>query len=51
MAGRTPTSVLSVVRNPGWLTPYVGCAMVGAGLLIQFLYHLSGFVSKAKKKT
>jgi cytochrome c biogenesis protein ResB len=50
MAGRAPTSVLSVVRNPGWLTPYVGCAMVGAGLLIQFLYHLAGFVSKRKGK-
>jgi hypothetical protein len=49
-AGRTPTSVLSVVRNPSWLTPYVGCAMVGAGLLIQFLHHLAGFVSKQKKK-
>ena len=50
MAGRTPTSVLQVVRNPSWLTPYVGCAMVGAGLLIQFLYHLAGFVSKRKGK-
>jgi len=50
MAGRTPTSVLQVVRNPSWLTPYVGCAMVGAGLLIQFLYHLVGFVSKRKPK-
>jgi hypothetical protein len=50
MAGRVPTSVLSVVRNPSWLTPYVGCAMVGTGLLIQFLYHLAGFVSKRKPK-
>jgi cytochrome c biogenesis protein ResB len=50
MAGRTPTSVLSVVRNPSWLTPYIGCAMVGAGLLIQFLKHLVGFVSKRKTK-
>jgi hypothetical protein len=49
-AGRTPTSVLSVVRNPSWLTPYIGCAMVGAGLLIQFMYHLVGFVSKRKTK-
>ena len=47
-AGRKPSSVLSVVRNPGWLTPYVGCAMVGVGLLMQFLYHLAGFVSKRK---
>jgi ResB-like family len=49
-AGRTPSSVLSVVRNPGWLTPYIGCAMVGAGLVIQFMFHLVGFVSKQKKK-
>jgi cytochrome c biogenesis protein ResB len=49
-AGRVPSSVLSVVRNPGWLTPYIGCAMVGAGLLIQFLSHLVGFVSKRKTK-
>ena len=48
--GETPNSVLSVVRNPGWLTPYIGCAMVGVGLLIQFLQHLTGFVSQPRKK-
>ena len=48
--GQTPSSVLSVVHNPSWLTPYIGCAMVGAGLLTQFLTHLVGFVSKRKKK-
>ena len=48
-SGRTPSSVLTVVRNPGWLTPYVGCAMVGLGLVIQFMFHLVGFVSKQKK--
>ncbi len=50
MAGRTPTSVLQVVRNPSWLTPYLGCTMVGAGLVIQFLYHLVGFLTKRKKQ-
>ncbi len=49
-AGRKPSSVLSVVRNPGWLTPYIGCAMVGMGLVIQFMFHLVGFVSKQKKR-
>lgn len=49
-AGRKPTSVLSVVRNPSWLTPYIGCTMVAIGLVIQFMYHLVGFVSKRKKK-
>jgi hypothetical protein len=47
-AGRTPSSVLQVVRNPSWLTPYIGCAMVGMGLVIQFMFHLVGFVSKKK---
>ncbi len=49
-AGRVPTSVLQIVHNPGWLTPYVGCAMVGAGLLIQFLMHLVGFIGKRRTK-
>lgn len=47
-AGRAPTSVLQVVHNPSWLTPYIGCAMVAVGLVIQFLYHLIGFVSKRR---
>lgn len=50
MAGRTPTSVLQVVRNPSWLTPYIGCALVSVGLTIQFMYHLIGFISKRKTK-
>lgn len=47
-AGRVSSSVLQVVRNPGWLTPYVGCAMVGLGLVIQFGFHLIGFISKRR---
>lgn len=42
------TSVLQVVRNPGWLTPYVGCVLVGVGLTIQFLFHLIGFIRERK---
>lgn len=49
-AGRTPSSVLQVVRNPSWLTPYIGCTMVAIGLVVQFMYHLTGFVSKRKAK-
>jgi hypothetical protein len=41
-------TVLQVVRNPSWLTPYVACVMVGVGLIVQFLSHLIGF---AKKRT
>ncbi|HEY4416419.1 MAG TPA: cytochrome c biogenesis protein ResB [Verrucomicrobiae bacterium] len=49
-AGATPESVLQVVHNPGWLTPYLGCAMVAAGLVWQFLFHLAGFITKRKTK-
>ncbi len=41
-------SILQVVRNPGWLTPYVACSLVSIGLVVQFLYHLIAF---AKKRT
>ena len=48
--GETPSSVLQVVHNPGWLTPYVGCALVAVGLVTQFMFHLIGFISKRKVK-
>lgn len=47
--GETPSSVLQVVHNPSWLTPYFGCGLVALGLVIQFLIHLVGFMSKRKK--
>jgi len=39
-------SILQVVRNPSWITPYVACAMVTIGLLFQFLSHLTAFAKK-----
>ena len=39
-------SILQVVRNPSWLTPYVACSLVSIGLLGQFLYHLIVFARK-----
>jgi hypothetical protein len=41
-------SVLQVVRNPGWTLPYVSCALVFLGLLIQFGISLGKFVSRRK---
>lgn len=46
-AGRA-ISVLQMVRNPSWLTPYVGCGLVGGGLVIQFMMHLVGFIRKRR---
>lgn len=39
-------TILQVVRNPAWLTPYFACVIVGFGLLVQFGIHLFGFVRK-----
>ncbi len=44
------TSTLQVVRNPGWFTPYFGCALVGYGMARHFLMHLLGF-SRRRKQT
>jgi hypothetical protein len=41
-------SILQVVRNPGWLTPYFACLLVSAGLIIHFLMHLVQFLAKRK---
>jgi len=41
-------TVLQVVRNPGWLTPYFACVLVGLGMVWQFCSHLIGFGKKAK---
>lgn len=37
---------LQVVRNPSWVLPYVSSTMMGLGLLIQFAFHLIGFVRR-----
>jgi hypothetical protein len=39
-------SVLQVVSNPSWKLPYVACAMMALGLVIQFSLHLVGFARK-----
>lgn len=41
-------TILQVVRNPSWLTPYISCALVSVGLLIQFMSHLMGFIKERK---
>ena len=41
-------TVLQVVDNPGWLTPYLGCGLVAAGMIWQFLSHLIKFAAKRK---
>lgn len=43
------TSVLQVVRNPSWLLPYISCALITLGLLVQFCIHLASFVTRRRR--
>lgn len=39
-------SILQVVHNPSWLTPYFSCVLVAIGLMWQFLSHLIPFLKR-----
>ena len=41
-------TVLQVVHNPSWLTPYFSCVLVAAGLAVQFVTHLISFTKKRR---
>jgi hypothetical protein len=41
-------TVLQVVRNPGWLLPYISCVVVGVGMLVHFGLHLGRFIKTRK---
>jgi hypothetical protein len=41
-------TILQVVHNPSWLTPYFSCLLVGLGLVVHFVMHLLGFTFKRK---
>ena len=43
------STVLQVVKNPGWMIPYTSCVMVTLGLLIHFLIKLTGFLTKRSR--
>jgi len=40
------TTILQVVKNPSWLIPYVSCALMALGLIVQFGMHLTSFVRR-----
>jgi len=49
-SGYTPDergTILQVVRNPGWLLPYISCVLVAAGMIFHFGLHLFQFLSRA----
>ena len=40
------TTILQVVRNPGWLLPYISVLLMGFGMCYQFALHFSTFLRK-----
>jgi len=41
-------TILQVVRNPGWLVPYVACTIGAIGLILQFGASLGRFLAKRR---
>ncbi|MGL4421085.1 MAG: cytochrome c biogenesis protein ResB, partial [Gemmataceae bacterium] len=39
-------TILQVVRNPGWLIPYLSCFFVGLGMVVHFGMFLIQFVNR-----
>jgi ResB-like family len=40
------TTVLQVAQNPSWLVPYISCALIVLGMLLQFGMHLVSFIKR-----
>ncbi len=40
------TSIFQVVRNPGWILPYISVLLMGVGMLVQFGMHFFKFLGK-----
>jgi len=47
-AKQDTASMFQVVRNPGWLLPYISCTLVSIGLAYQFLFFSIRFLRKAR---
>ncbi len=43
-------TILQVVRNPGWVLPYLACVMVTLGMLLHFTLSLITFVTSGKSR-
>lgn len=50
-ANENRTTILQVVRNPTWTLPYIACALMSLGLLLQFGQSLLAFAVKRRAQT
>ncbi len=44
------SSMLQVVRNPGWLLPYLSVLMVGVGMTIHFILSLITYLQRSNSR-
>ena len=42
------STILQVVRNPGWVLPYLSCVLVTVGLCIHFGMNLGAFLARTR---
>lgn len=47
-ANQDTTSIFQVVRNPGWVLPYISVLLMGLGMCVQFGMHFIKFLGKRK---
>ncbi|PXA05657.1 ResB protein required for cytochrome C biosynthesis [Coraliomargarita sinensis] len=45
-ANQDKTSIFQVVRNPGWILPYISVLLMGLGMCVQFGMHFFKFLGK-----
>lgn len=48
-AKQDTASMFQVVRNPGWLMPYIACTLVSLGLLYQFAWFALRSMRRSRK--
>jgi hypothetical protein len=48
-AKQDTASMFQVVRNPGWLMPYIACTLVSLGLLYQFIWFAVRSMRRSRK--
>lgn len=47
-ANQDTTSIFQVVRNPGWILPYISVLLMGVGMCVQFGMHFFKFLGKRR---
>jgi len=47
-ANQDKTSIFLIVRNPGWLLPYISVLLMGLGMCVQFGIHFIKFLKKRR---